>query len=167
MDRRWWKLGRPEVLPVKRKRHPRVIKAKKWTIYLKAINLYMVWLQKSRRSKGCAAWHNASNDVTSQQVSVGHVDFGAMISNSPKVTTLAFGQLISIWAQLQDLRAIVASPLQGRPKVLYFLMLVWVGKPSRRPTSVIWPNGPNDKSYMDAIRLRPNCPSCIYSPINA
>ena len=41
------------------------------------------------------------------------MDFGAMISNSPKVITLAFGLLMSIQVQLQDLGGIVGPPLQG------------------------------------------------------
>ena len=110
MDHQWWRLRRLEVLLMERKRLPKVIAKEKWTIYLKETNLYRVWFQKSRHPKGCATWHNASIDVTPQQVSIGHVDFGVMISKSPKVTTLSFGRLTFIWAQQQDLGGHCRTP---------------------------------------------------------
>ena len=70
-----------------------------------------------------------------------HVDFGTMISKSPKVTALAFGRLTSIRAQLQDLGGIVGPPLQGRPIVHHSLTIVWMDKSSTRPYSAVWPNG--------------------------
>ena len=85
---------------------------------------------------------NASINITPQQVNIGHMDFGAMISNSPKVTTLVFGCLMSIRAQLQDLGGIMGPPLQDRLEVLHFLTVVWLDKPSGRPPSTLWPNGP-------------------------
>ena len=36
----------------------------------------------------------------------------------------------------------VGPPLQGRPVVLHSLMAVWVGNPSGRLHSTVWPNGP-------------------------
>ena len=83
--------------------------------------------------------------MTPQQVSVEHVDFGAMISNSPKVTALAFGHLMFIWAQLQDLVGIVGLSLQGCLVVFHSLTIVWVGKLCGGPPSAVWLNGPKDK----------------------
>ena len=71
-----------------------------------------------------------------QRVSIGHVDFGAMISNPPKVITLVFSCLMSIQAQLQDLRGIVGPPLQGRLEVLHSLLVIWVDKLSGKSYSI-------------------------------
>lgn len=170
MDYWRWKLWRPEMLPMKRKRQPRVIEAKKWTICLNATNLYRVWLWKSRHPKGCTAKHNTSIDVTPQRVSVRHMDFGTIISNFLKVTTLEFGHLISIRAQLQDLRSIVGPFLQSGLEVLHFHTTVWMDKQSGRPPSNIWPNKTKAnwliRPYTDTTWLRLNLPSCIYTPIN-
>ena len=94
-----------------KKKLPKAIVEEKWTIYLKATNLYRVWLQKSRHPKGCVVGHNASIDVTPWWVSMRHMDFSAMISKPPKVTTLAFGRSTSTQAQLQDLEGIVGPSM--------------------------------------------------------
>ena len=77
-----------------------------------------------------------------KRVSIGHVDFGAMISNPSKVVTLVFSCLMSIQAQLQDLRGIMRPPLQGRPEVLHFLLVIWLDKLFGKPHSIVWPNDP-------------------------
>ena len=71
-----------------------------------------------------------------------HMDFSAMISKSPKVTTLAFGRSTSTQAQLQDLEGIVGPSMQGRPEVHHFFMAIWLEEPSGRPFSTEWLNDP-------------------------
>lgn len=73
----------------------------------------------------------------------------------------------------------VGPPLQGHPVILHSPMVVWVGKSYGKPPSVVWSNnlktewliclkvGQTDKSYTSTTRLKFDCLSRIYPPINA